>query len=350
MGRDLSYRGHNVVVLVSSNGLFPPEPEEVLCFQQGMDAIRSNLKKALETDGRNEKDYHLLMALNYYPFPLKISDGERDVYSNQQAFELPEFPSNAMAYPLDERYTLWVAVKDDASVISDFHHHQRIALLGELLNTLKHELSNPLFGLQLGTDLLKQEHPEGETLEFIEAIGQNASRCQRILTNFQGLFGGPGQFPEVNLEDLIRDTIKLAKSELKGIQINLEGLQGPAPLDVKVNPTWIGQIIFNLLINAAQACKSQTGRTPCIEIEATRDDSAKRIRVAVKDNGPGVKNEHRERLFAPFFTTKEDGTGLGLSICKRLAEKHDASILFCNNDPLPGATFSLNLPYANPGH
>jgi len=124
------------------------------------------------------------------------------------------------------------------------------------------------------------------------------------------------------------------------------GFEKEEKLEIETNSTALTQIIFNLIINAAQAIKSNSEnvRHNKIIIKLTREGSS--VTIAVVDDGPGVKSELAKSIFEPFFTTKDSGTGLGLSICQNLARQLGSKIQFQNNTPFPGATFSINLPLA----
>jgi two-component system NtrC family sensor kinase len=114
--------------------------------------------------------------------------------------------------------------------------------------------------------------------------------------------------------------------------------------EITTNPTCLSQIVFNLIINAAQAIKEQNDNVRNKSIIIQIETFENYIKLAIIDDGPGVKNEYLESIFQAFFTTKGSGTGLGLSICQNLARQLGTKIEFQNNSPLLGATFSINLP------
>ena len=117
---------------------------------------------------------------------------------------------------------------------------------------------------------------------------------------------------------------------------------------IKTNPTWLAQIIFNFIINSAQAIRLSTPAlaNQKITITVTNQylDTQSFLVISVTDTGPGIQKELIEKIFQPFITTKKEGTGLGLSICNYLTTKLGGKIFFSNNIPLPGATFSIELP------
>jgi signal transduction histidine kinase len=214
-----------------------------------------------------------------------------------------------------------------------------------LLNTLQHELSNPLFGLNLTSSLLIHETTDPETLSTLNDICQNAIRSQTIIKNFSNLYNEKEDLKNTNLVSLVEETLTLTKSESKQIRkevrcINFDSSSG---LFLQTNPTYLTQIIFNLIINASQAIKNATQGLSSHRIVIELEEMKNEIVVRVIDDGPGITKNIENEIFRPFFTTKDSGTGLGLSICKNLALELGAEINFKNNSPMPGATFWINL-------
>ena len=116
---------------------------------------------------------------------------------------------------------------------------------------------------------------------------------------------------------------------------------GPRPMSVAVDPLLFGQAVLNLLRNAAEA--SGTGGDVEIYYAPPPPDSeAKQFHLIVRDSGPGIAGEALDRIFNPFFTTKEEGTGLGLAIVHRVVEAHDGTIIV-TNPPEGGAKFEIRI-------
>lgn len=220
------------------------------------------------------------------------------------------------------------------------NHQQRLHLLGELLNTLQHEISNPLFGLQLSTKTFAHQDLSTEDLETIDLIGQSISRAQKILKNFSFLYKDTQKVTTIQFEKLFQEVLILAKSEVRGIEINLEIDPNVTSIQFESNPTWIAQILFNLVINAAQALKEHEAHKRQITIKL--DINNKHISVSVLDSGLGIKTEDESNIFQNFFTTKDKGTGLGLALSKKLANKLGGDLSYSNRSDSPHA-FILEL-------
>jgi signal transduction histidine kinase len=142
---------------------------------------------------------------------------------------------------------------------------------------------------------------------------------------------------EVDINNCIEDTLKIAQNVTKQ-KATVEKKLAKLPR-VRCNPSQINQILLNLVSNAAQAIEGFGA------IEVTSEADAEFLRVHVKDNGKGIPQDHLDKIFQPFFTTKAqgEGTGLGLAISKRIAEEHGGS-LSVESALGRGTTFTLSLP------
>jgi C4-dicarboxylate-specific signal transduction histidine kinase len=222
----------------------------------------------------------------------------------------------------------------------DLFHFQRISLLGELLNTLRHELSNPLFGLKLGSQIFTSlEINEDDRLMMIE-IEKNVNRCQQIIENFSKLYQIQTEKKLICLQKMIDESLLLSKSETRQVLKHVNYCDESDKLQLNLPQIFVVQILFNLIVNAAQAMRNQIVR-PEIWINVKKENSFATIEV--KDNGEGIPDEKISHLFKPFFTTKSQGTGLGLVLSRNLAIKMDGNLEYIK-DMTGGATFKLSLP------
>jgi signal transduction histidine kinase len=117
------------------------------------------------------------------------------------------------------------------------------------------------------------------------------------------------------------------------VKVNAEPQVPPVPVDVRQ----IEQLVMNLLLNAAHACKNGGA----IEVNVSSVD--RKVRVDIADTGVGMIPEVRNRAFEPFFTTKAKGTGLGLPICRKIVEAHGGTISLAS-EPGKGTTVTVELP------
>lgn len=348
LAKELELRQHNLIFIISRNGFLSPSDNEITYFNSICPSLKQVFAFLLTKSKLTDREKSLSLLLNNYPFALIVSVGENIIFKNKLATHehVQLIHSDETSYhhiQLNNDKHLYLFPNNNADLISDLNHHQRISLLGELLNTLKHELSNPLFGLKLAADILEMDQQENDAKEMLGFISDYALRCQKIIDNFSDLYLDHEQWTQIDLVFLTKEVLTLTKSETRGIPIELKvSLEDLKPL-IKTQATLLSQILFNLIINSSQAIKSThvSLEKNSIVIEIT--EVAERFIISVSDTGPGISPENRDQVFRPYFTTKEKGTGLGLSICKKLCQKLGYSLEYSQNS-FPGATFSIVLP------
>lgn len=346
LARELDLKNHSVIYIVSRHSFLSPSTDEQTDFQQLAQFLNPLLIKILDKEKNDLKKEILKTALENFPERIAIKQGNSLIFSNKEHSNLKE-NSNLMIFPLDrDDCTMELSNFSKEQISTELYHSQRVSLLGELLNTLQHELSNPLFGLNLTSTILESEATDPETKTVLLEISQNANRSQTIIKNFSNLYNDQDELKLVNIYRFIEEVMTLTKSETKEIQKSIEcvGFNPEDEIKILTNPICLTQIVFNLIINSAQAIKGNfKGHLKNhIVVKLTRSEHT--LEIAIIDDGPGVKPEHVSTIFQAFFTTKEAGTGLGLSICQNLASQLGSKIEFKNNSPFPGATFSINLP------
>jgi two-component system sensor histidine kinase HydH len=144
----------------------------------------------------------------------------------------------------------------------------------------------------------------------------------------------------MDLAVIVEQTVDLARPTIDARQICVE-IDGPGTLDVTADPNLLGQALLNLLLNAADATP-ELGRIVIKFDGASESVGARQLQVSIQDTGPGIPPHVLDRIFNPFFTTKETGTGLGLSIVHRVVEAHDGTIVV-TNPPEGGARFEIRI-------
>lgn len=320
LAREFSLENHNVIVIFSRNDFLTQTKEEKEAFNKLMKAVAPYINLVLdrELEAQQRKRYRL--ARENLPCSILVSERKEAGYKR--------LPSGK-----------WFKAELDQAVDrADIFHQERIALLGELLNTLKHELSNPLFGLQLSAELLAQEF-EGENGELMAEIGSSIKRSQSIISNFTELYTTSESISAKELEKMVNEIFTLTKSQSRSIEKNYKA-EGDSSGDyvIQANSVWLAQILFNLVVNSAQALNNAKSPTPRIEVKALLKSP---FELHVIDNGPGIDPETLENMFQPFYTTKAKGTGLGLAISQNLASKLKGSLSYKEGGQ--GAHFVLQL-------
>lgn len=229
----------------------------------------------------------------------------------------------------------------------------KFSALEELAANLSHEINNPL-GVILGRCEMLMNHlgansPDPEHInKMVEHIEFTARRIEQIIKSMRS-FSSPTDgdpFEPVALAKLVQVTIDFVQQRFKDHGITLITPPIDLTLMIECRSTEISQIILNLLNNAFDAVQKIEIKWVKIEVQEYKD----RIEISVIDSGEGILAHHQEKLFDPFFSTKEKqyGTGLGLSISKGFAERHNALLEY---DALSKNTrFHLSIPKKKIAH
>lgn len=220
----------------------------------------------------------------------------------------------------------------------------RLAALGEMAAGLAHEIRNPLGGIQLYASILAQDVADRpESLQRVQKIAGGVRRLEALV-------GQVLQFSRelsvnveaVDLAEVVDGAVELASSRFAERGVTC-GVEGPRPLRVLADPLLMGQALLNLLLNAAEAIDPADGGAVRVRFDRPAQESAvKQFTLEVTDSGPGIPPHVLDRIFNPFFTTKETGTGLGLAIVHRVVEGHDGTILATNQEA-GGARFEIRV-------
>jgi len=254
----------------------------------------------------------------------------------------------ASLFDLSERHSAQSEIERQREAL---RQSEKLTAMGSLLAGVAHELNNPL-SIVMGRASLLAEKMSGHALAAdAQRIHEAAERCGRIVRTFLNMARSrPANRSEVALNDLATAAVDMLAYVLRshGIAVTLDLLPGLPP--VKADADQIGQIVLNLIVNAQQALGARdhgrrltvsTGVAPMTDGDRRRTP---RVWLRVRDNGPGIAPELRERIFEPFFTTKSEGvgTGLGLAVSRSIAREHGGELTL--QDDGSGACFCLQLP------
>ncbi|HNE48381.1 MAG TPA: HAMP domain-containing sensor histidine kinase, partial [Saprospiraceae bacterium] len=215
----------------------------------------------------------------------------------------------------------------------------------EMARQVAHEIKNPLTPMKLNVQyLLHSYHSDPESREQrIKNICDTLVQQIENLSAIAGTFGEFAQEPKINSEDLHLNTIVNGIYELfektGNEHLNFKKSILDEDIIVHADKSHLIRIINNLIKNAVQAMPSE--RIGRVEVLTRREGN--KIIIAVKDNGHGIDDSKKEKIFMPNFTTKSSGSGLGLAICKKLIESMDGEIYF-STIPDKGSTFFVRLP------
>jgi PAS domain S-box len=228
-------------------------------------------------------------------------------------------------------------------------HTKTMAALGEMAATVAHEIRNPLGAMGMWAGLLERDMgPDDERKKLVKRIMEGLSRLNRIVSNLL-VYSRPvkAQFRPVMLRHLLHETIDFVEIEAQrqGHAIAVKKRwRSNENASVLADPEKIQQVIMNLCINSIQAMPK--GGTLSVYIDKIQDKRAEFASFRITDTGIGIAREHIDKIFDPFYTTKENGTGLGLAIVKKIVESH-SGYLDVTSVINKGTTVKVFLPLAH---
>jgi two-component system NtrC family sensor kinase len=218
---------------------------------------------------------------------------------------------------------------------------EKLASLGKLAAGVAHEINNPLTGVLTNSSLLLEDlDPDDPKRDDVEVMVKETIRCREIVKRL--LDFAKQTKPQkrlANINALIENIILLVRNQATFRNITIEKQLCDTIHEVFVDPDQIQQVFVNIILNAAEAMTK--GGKLTIHSGVTRD--GKSLSIEFSDTGPGIPESLREKIFDPFYTTKEHGTGLGLSISYGIIEQHGGTINVDSVDGV-GSRFTIQLP------
>jgi two-component system nitrogen regulation sensor histidine kinase NtrY len=234
-----------------------------------------------------------------------------------------------------------VIVFDD---LTELEKAQRMAAWREVARRIAHEVKNPLTPISLSAQRLKRKYGQ----QIGDAVFEECTRMiidhVELIRNLVNAFSDFARFPSANpqpcdLAPIIEETVALYKEGHEDICFSLQ-IEGNLPLPMlSLDRQQIKQAMINLVDNAISASRGKGE----IEIRLTHNQTAEKIRIIVSDNGPGISDDDKSRLFEPDFSTKKTGMGLGLTIVNTIVAEHHGTIRVEDRQPR-GARFIITLP------
>lgn len=253
-----------------------------------------------------------------------------------------------IATPLAQDQNTWGVVV----VIDDITHlikSQREMAWREVARRIAHEIKNPLTPIKLSAQRLKRRlgNLTGQSGQLLQECTDTIVKHTDELKEMVNEFSSFARLPEIsvhpnNLNEVIKEVHSLYSQAHPKIEFNVN-LESKVPV-FEFDRDQVKRVFVNLIDNSISALKNSLNQNlNVITINTHYNDNLKLAVATVKDNGPGMSERVKDRLFEPYFSTKKDGTGLGLAIAKRIINDHDGFIRV-HSSPGKGTEFSIELP------
>lgn len=258
---------------------------------------------------------------------------------------------------------------DNAINYAENARRERLATLGKMGTIIMHEIKNPLGIIKSSAGALRKRldlnEKENELLSFIEEEADRINNTVRKVLEF----AKPAEpvFSTIDICEVTRRAVKMMETHLgdSGVKINVEIPE--SSIMIKGDPNLLHQAFLNILQNSAEVLKN--GGTIWVYIKRSLQDElenemrstfvtkmkelgarviqsfsgARNITIIIEDDGPGIREEEKNKIFEPFYSTKQDGTGLGLAITKQIIESHNGRIR-AERKEVKGTRFVIELP------
>jgi nitrogen fixation/metabolism regulation signal transduction histidine kinase len=227
---------------------------------------------------------------------------------------------------------------------------ERVAAWRELARRLAHELKNPLFPLQITVENMRrarEQYPD----QFDEVFREGSATLLAELANLKTIINRFSDFSKMppperqpaDLNEIVRGVMKLVDAQLRAQRVEPRLELDPALPPIEVDPAQLHRALQNLVLNALDAMPSGGALT----MRTGRSDGVALLEVS--DTGSGLTKEECERLFTPYYTTKQHGTGLGLAIVQSVVSDHGGRISV-ESEPGRGSTFRIELQNGTSPH
>ncbi|MGE5400528.1 MAG: sensor histidine kinase [Ignavibacteriales bacterium] len=257
-----------------------------------------------------------------------IGAGEKELVKYAENNELNQLLLYATEFKRQDKMYKLVSIQNIQRELDE----KEMEAWQKLISVLTHEIMNsitPISSLaQTIEGLLRNESFDEETLEDIKTgiytIHKRSEGLIEFVNNYRTLTRIPvPDYSIVKISKLFRQVQKLLESKLSENNISFTCSVDPLSLELTIDEKLIEQVLLNLLINSIEAVKEKAVRS--IELSAMMGENGQ-ILIQVKDNGTGILEDVQDKIFIPFFTTKESGSGIGLSLARQIMRQHNGNI------------------------
>lgn len=349
--------------------------QRINCLTLELEKKNLELKKAL-SDLKKANDYLNAVLYNIEDIIIVVDDNKNvtminksaERYLNLNPSDIKGMPFNKLGFTIiegdsdtyliagDKKYSVIISksavvdyegrTKGEVILIRDItrlrelesqnDRNQRLISMGEMAAKLVHEIRNPLCSVELYASMLECEIQDPAQKKLAAGISKGISSLNSILTNMS-ILARPNKplMRTLRLDLVIKDCLEMIRPLIKSSNTKVINLA--MDYEIQGDVELLKQVFLNIIINAIQS-KSEEASTHIIEITMNEDDEF--IIVSIKDSGVGIQSGDLEKIFDPFFSTKESGSGLGLSISAKIIQSHHGYIKV-TSEINKGSCFSL---------
>jgi len=243
----------------------------------------------------------------------------------------------------------WVLVLEDVTELKKWQQqamrNEGLSAMGEVAAQVAHEIRNPLGVIKLFASLLRKEfNGDGRREELLEHILIGVKEIEGVLGNLL-LFVRPQApvFRTIDLRAPLREVLSFVAPLLEENGIRMVERISRSPLEIEGDGELLKQVFYNVVLNAVQAMPEGGTLRVSTTRRRSRIKGQRMVEVVVADSGVGIPPEDLQRIFSPFFTTKERGTGLGLTVVHRIVEVH-GGLVEVESEVGKGTTFRISIP------
>jgi len=278
------------------------------------------------------------------------------IYENERLkINDKDVEANSFVLRNEEHYIVGVGVyfRDITEIIKleeRLKFKDRILTIGELAASIAHEIKNPLSGIKMVTQLLhneiNQKNGDNEPNKYTDIILEEVERLDRLINELLN-FGKSSSvvFETLNVRSIIESILFLLAKDIEKSNIIVQIYMDENLPIFNGDRTQIKQVFMNLLKNAVSALGKVQNRERIITIKVNFDSEINCFIFRVIDNGVGISEQNRKKLFELFFTTNTDGTGLGLPIVQKIVKTHNGEI-FVNSQENEYTEILIKIPFS----
>ncbi len=296
-----------------------------------------------ETGALRRKKLLEILPLTTVPRP---SDGLVDLSIEDEQGKVRSLQISVAAFSGSPASDLSVLVANDiterVAMELALKEKDRLAALGVMAAGIAHEVNTPITGISSYAQMLIQDtDPDDPRYSLLRKVERQSFRASRIVNSLLSLARDQEiDLEPVDLHELIEESLELVQEQMQTNRVEAELRAPEAASVVAGSDDQLQQVFTNLFLNAIEAMKGEGGR---LRVDIEEDDDF--VNVIVRDSGPGIASAERERIFEPFFSTKQSsgGSGLGLSISHEIIRRHGGELQLENGEVAEGCRFRVKL-------